>query len=343
MSNDFFKDVTRVVGKINPDINEFGDVEEWVDTGSYLLNALLSGSVYGGIPNNKIVALAGESSTGKTFFTLGIVGQFLQDNPEGGVFYFESEDAITKQMLDERGIDSDRVISVPVTTVQQFRHQAITILDKYLEVPKKDRQPMMFCLDSLGMLSTTKEIEDTAEGKETKDMTRAGLIRAAFRVLTLKLGRAGVPMVVTNHTYETMGMFSTKEMSGGAGLKYASDYIVFLSKKKEKDGTEVVGNIIHCLNKKSRLTKENMMVDVLLRYDSGLSRYYGLADLAVEAGVWKKLSTKYETPEGSFFGKAIMKDPERFFTKEVLDAIDGVCREKFCYGSAIAEEVTEDE
>ena len=343
MSNDFFRDITRVVGKINPDINEFGDVEEWVDTGSYLLNALLSGSVYGGIPNNKIVALAGESSTGKTFFTLGIVGQFLQDNPEGGVFYFESEDAITKQMLDERGIDSDRVISVPVTTVQQFRHQAITILDKYLEVPKKDRQPMMFCLDSLGMLSTTKEIEDTAEGKETKDMTRAGLIRAAFRVLTLKLGRAGVPMVVTNHTYETMGMFSTKEMSGGAGLKYASDYIVFLSKKKEKDGTEVVGNIIHCLNKKSRLTKENMMVDVLLRYDSGLSRYYGLADLAVEAGVWKKLSTKYETPEGSFFGKAIMKDPERFFTKEVLDAIDGVCKEKFCYGSAITEEVTEDE
>lgn len=338
--SDFFKDVTRVVSKINPDVNQFGDVKSWVDTGSLLLNALLSGSIYGGIPNNKIVALAGESSTGKTFFALGIVRQFLKDNPEGGVFYFESEDAITKKMLVERDIDSERVISVPVTTVQQFRHQAITILDKYLEVPEKDRQPMMFCLDSLGMLSTTKEIEDTAEGKETKDMTRAGLIRAAFRVLTLKLGRAGVPMIVTNHTYQTMGLFSTKEMGGGAGLKYASDYIVFLSKKKEKDGTEVVGNIIHCLNKKSRLTKENMMVDVLLRYDSGLSRYYGLADLAVEAGIWKRISTKYETPEGSFFGKAIMKDPERFFTKEVLDAIDGLCIEKFCYGSAIVEEET---
>ena len=82
------------------------------------------------------------------------------------------------------------------------------------------------------------------------------------------------------------------------------------------------------------------MVDVLLRYDSGLSRYYGLADLAVEAGIWKRISTKYETPEGSFFGKAIMKDPERFFTKEVLDAIDGLCTEKFCYGSAIVEEET---
>ena len=231
----FFKDITRSISKINPDVNEFGDVEAWVDTGSYVLNALLSGSIYGGIPNNKIVALAGESSTGKTFFTLGIVKQFLKDNPEGACFYFESEDAITKQMLIERDIDPDRVISVPVATVQEFRHQAVTILDKYLEVAEKDRPPMMFCLDSLGMLSTTKEIEDTAEGKETRDMTRAQLVRATFRVLTLKLGKAGVPMIVTNHTYETMGMFSTKEMSGGAGLKYASDYIVFLSKKKEKE------------------------------------------------------------------------------------------------------------
>ena len=340
----FFKDITRSISKINPDVNEFGDVEAWVDTGSYVLNALLSGSIYGGIPNNKIVALAGESSTGKTFFTLGIVKQFLKDNPEGACFYFESEDAITKQMLIERDIDPDRVISVPVATVQEFRHQAVTILDKYLEVAEKDRPPMMFCLDSLGMLSTTKEIEDTAEGKETRDMTRAQLVRATFRVLTLKLGKAGVPMIVTNHTYETMGMFSTKEMSGGAGLKYASDYIVFLSKKKEKDGTEVVGNIIHCLNKKSRLTKENMMIDVLLRYDSGLSRHYGLLELAVEAGVFKKMSTKFELPDGTTqFGKTILKNPEKFFTKDVLDAIDGVCKAKFCYGSAIVEEETDEQ
>ena len=335
---DFFKDITRVLGKTNTHVNTFGDVETWVDTGSYVLNALLSGSIYGGIPSNKIIALAGESSTGKTFFTLGIVDQFLKDNPEGACFYFESEDAITKQMLIERGIEPERVIAVPVATVQEFRHQAVMILDKYLEIPEKDRKPMLFCLDSLGMLSTTKEIEDTAEGKETKDMTRAQLVRATFRVLTLKLGKAGVPMIVTNHTYETMGMFSTKEMSGGAGLKYASDYIVFLSKKKEKDGTEVVGNVIHCLNKKSRLTKENMMVDVLLRYDSGLSRYYGLVDLAVEAGVFKKVSTKIELPDGTTkFNKAIMKSPEKYFTEDVLLAIDKVCKEKFCYGSSVEE------
>ena len=95
---------------------------------------------------------------------------------------------------------------------------------------------MMMCLDSLGMLSTTKEIEDTAEGKETRDMTRAQVVKGAFRVLTLKLGRAGVPMIVTNHTYDVIGsMFPQKEMGGGSGLKYAASSIIYLSKKKEKE------------------------------------------------------------------------------------------------------------
>ena len=127
---------------------------------------------------------------------------------------------------------------IPVTTVQEFRTQAIRVLDNYLE--SSNRKPMMFVLDSLGMLSTTKEVEDTSEGKETRDMTRAQVLKAAFRVLTLKLGRAGVPLVVTNHTYDSMGLFSTKEMGGGSGLKYAASSIVFLSKKKEKDGTDAV-------------------------------------------------------------------------------------------------------
>ena len=90
--------------------------------------------------------------------------QFLEDNPEAAVIYFESESAITKDMIEERGIDSSRVVIVPVVTVQEFRHQAINILDRYLETDESERPPMMFVLDSLGMLSTTKEIEDTADG-----------------------------------------------------------------------------------------------------------------------------------------------------------------------------------
>lgn len=321
--------------KTNEFVNTYADVDRYIDTGSYILNALLSGSIYKGLPGNKITALAGESSTGKTYFTLGIVNQFLKDNPDGGVIYFESESAITKQMLIDRGIDIDRLIIVPVATVQQFRFQALLVLEKYMADKEENRRPLLMCLDSLGMLSTTKEMEDSAEGKETKDMTRAAILKAAFRVLTLKLGQAKVPMVVTNHTYDVIGsMFPTKEMGGGTGLKYAADYIVFLSRKKEKDGTEVVGHVIHCKNHKSRLTKENKMVDVLLRYDTGLNRYYGLIDLAVDHGIFNKVSTRIEIPDGTkVFAKAIYKDPEKYFTKEILDRLDAICQKEFAYGS----------
>ena len=275
--NDFLKDIIKSTGNeyasLVEDGVESGDVENFIDTGSYIFNALLSGSIHGGLPANKITALAGESATGKTYFLMGIVKNFLDANPDAGVIYFESESAITKQMVVDRGIDAKRMVIVPVTTVQEFRTQAIKVLDTYLAQNEADRKPMFLCLDSLGMLSTTKEVEDTADGKETRDMTRAQVLKAAFRVLTLKLGKAKIPMVVTTHTYDVVGsMFPTKEMGGGSGLKYAASSIIYLSKKKEKDGTEVVGNIVHCKNHKSRLTVENKMVDVRLTYDKGLDK-----------------------------------------------------------------------
>ena len=155
---------------------------------------------------------------------------------------------------------------------------------------------MLIVLDSLGMLSTMKEMNDTADGKTTKDMTRAQVIKATFRVLTLKLGKANIPMIMTNHTYDVVGsMFPQKEMGGGSGLKYAST-IVYLSKKKVKEGTDVIGNIIHCKNYKSRLTKENAMVDVMLDYEKGLNPYYGLVDIALKHEIFKKVSTRIELP-----------------------------------------------
>ena len=334
--NDFLKRVANMneYASIVDDGVETGDVESFIDTGSYIFNALLSGNIHGGLPGNKITALAGESATGKTFFLMGIVKSFLDRDPEAGVIYFESESAITRQMVVDRGIDPKRMVIMPVTTVQEFRTQAIRVLDDYLTQDEADRKPMFLCLDSLGMLSTTKEVEDTAEGKETRDMTRAQVLKAAFRVLTLKLGRAKVPMVVTNHTYDVVGsMFPTKEMGGGSGLKYAASSIVYLSKKKEKDGTEVIGNIVHCKNHKSRLTKENKMVDVRLTYDKGLDRHYGLLDLALKYEVFKSVSTRIELPDGSkTFGKTINNNPEKFFTDEIMKQLDEAARKEFSYG-----------
>jgi len=339
MSN-FLKDVIKETGNEYASLvsdGASGDVDSFIDTGSYIFNALLGGSIHRGLPSNKITAIAGESATGKTFFVLGMCKHFLDKNPDGGVIFFESESAITKEIIEERGIDSSRMVVMPVTTVQEFRHQALTVLEKYTQQNASVKKPLLLVLDSLGMLSTTKEITDTAEGKETKDMTRAQIVKAAFRVLTLKLGKAKVPLIITNHTYDVIGsMFPQKEMGGGSGLKYAASSIVYLSKRKEKDGTEIIGNIIHCKNYKSRLTKENKVVDVRLTYSKGLDRYYGLLDLALKYNIFKQVSTRIELPDGSkTFGKTINNDPKKYFTKEILEQLDGVCSKEFKYGDGV--------
>jgi RecA/RadA recombinase len=287
------------------------------------------------MPSNKITAIAGEAATGKTFFALGIVKAFLEKNKDAGVIYFESESALTKELVESRGIDSSRMVIVPVATVQEFRHQSIKVIDKYIEQDEKNRKPIMFVLDSLGMLSTTKEMEDTAEGKETRDMTRSQIVKAAFRVLTLKLGKAKVPMIMTNHTYDVIGsMFPQKEMGGGSGLKYAASNIVYLSKRKEKDGKEIIGNIIHCKNYKSRLTKENAIIDVRLTYKDGLDKYYGLLELAIKHNIFKSVSTRIELPDGSKqYAKTINNEPDKFFTKDVLAQIDEAAKKEFLYGA----------
>tara|TARA_B100000073_G_C23734403_1_gene571761 strand:+ start:797 stop:1813 length:1017 start_codon:yes stop_codon:yes gene_type:complete len=335
---DFLKKIIKDTGNeyasIVADGVEAGDIESFIDTGSYALNGLLSGSIHGGLPANKITAIAGESATGKTFFLLGMVKHFLDANPEGGVIYFESESALTKTMIEDRGIDSKRMVIVPVTTVQEFRTQSLKLLDSYLEQSSGERKPLFIALDSLGMLSTTKEVEDTSDGKETRDMTRAQIIKAAFRVLTLKLGRAKVPMVITNHTYEVVGSYvPMKEMGGGSGLKYAASSIIYLSKKKDKDGTEVVGNIVTCKNQKSRITKENTSVDVRINFEKGLDKYYGLLELAVKYGIFKQVSTRIELPDGTKqYGKTILTEPEKYFTKDILSQLDEVAQKEFKYG-----------
>ena len=313
-----------------------GDVAGYVDTGSYIFNALVSGSIYGGLPSNKVTALAGESSTGKTFFALSVVRNFLNANPTGGVIYFETESAISRDMIESRGIDSKRMIIMPVATIEEFRTQACRILDKYLKEPKDERVPMMFVLDSLGMLSTTKEMEDVANDKQVRDMTKSQLIKGAFRVLTLKLGQAQVPMIVTNHTYDVIGSYvPTKEMGGGTGLKYAASTIIYLSKSKERDSKkEVVGNIIKCEAKKSRLTIEGSKVATRLFFDErGLDKYYGLLELGIDHGIFKKNGNRIVVGESSVYPSAVLADPEKYFTPEVMEKLDEAAKKEFSYGS----------
>ena len=306
-----------------------------IDTGSYMLNAVLSGSIYGGVPNNKVTAFAGETATGKTFFVLGVAKQFLQDNPTGGIVYYDTEAAVTKQMMEERGIDTSRVVISEPDTIQKFRTHALRTIDMYEKTPEESRPPMLFILDSLGLLSTEKELADSTEGKDVRDMTKSQLIKGTFRVLTLKLAKIGVPMLVTNHVYEVIGSYMPqKEMGGGSGLKYAASTIAYLSKKKVRDGTDITGIIIKAKMFKSRIAKENAQAEVLLSYTGGLDRYNGLLEFGEKHGIFKKAGNRYEICGQKLYASTILKDPEKYFTEGVMKALDVVAQKEFSYGTA---------
>jgi RecA/RadA recombinase len=333
---DFLKEIVKEIGndftQLASDIDE---TETYVDTGSYIFNGLISGSIFGGVSNNKITAIAGESSTGKTFFSLAVVKNFLDSNPDGYCLYFDTEAAVNKSLLTSRGIDLDRLVVVNVVTIEEFRTKALKAVDIYLKTNTEDRKPCMFVLDSLGMLSTEKEIKDALDDKQVRDMTKSQLVKGAFRMLTLKLGQANIPLIVTNHTYDVIGSYiPTKEMGGGSGLKYAASTIIYLSRKKEKDGKEVIGNIIKAKTAKSRLSKENKEVQVRLYYDErGLDRYYGLLELGEIGGIWKNVAGRYEINGKKVYGKQILANPEEYFTPEVMQALDEIAQKEFSYGS----------
>jgi RecA/RadA recombinase len=332
---DFLKDIVKEVGgEYTKLASEIDETETYVDTGSYIFNALVSGSIFGGVSGNKITAIAGESSTGKTFFSLAVVKNFLDTHPDGYCLYFDTEAAITKSLLESRGIDTSRLVVINVVTIEEFRGKALKAVDIYLKKPEAERKPCMFVLDSLGMLSTEKEITDALNDKQVRDMTKSQLVKGAFRMLTLKLGQANVPLIVTNHTYDVIGAYvPTKEMGGGSGLKYAASTIIYLSKKKEKDGTEVVGNIIKAKTAKSRLSKENKDVEVRLYYDErGLDRYYGLLELGELGGLWKNVAGRYEIDGKKIYGKQILANPEEYFTEDVMQKLDEIAKKEFSYG-----------
>jgi len=333
---DFLKEIVKEIGDDYTQLaKDIEGTEQFIDTGSYIFNGLVSGSIFGGVSTNKITAIAGESSTGKTFFSLAVVKNFLDNNPDGYCLYFDTEAAVNKGLLESRGIDMKRLVVVNVVTIEEFRTKALKAVDIYLKTSEEDRKPCMFVLDSLGMLSTEKEIRDALDDKQVRDMTKSQLVKGAFRMLTLKLGQAKIPLIVTNHTYDVIGSYvPTKEMGGGSGLKYAASTIIYLTKKKEKDQKEVIGNIIKAKTHKSRLSKENREVNIRLYYDErGLDRYYGLLELGELGGLWKNVAGRYQINEKKIYAKEILKNPTEYFTDDIMEKLDSIAKEYFSYGT----------
>ena len=281
-----------------------------------------------------------------SYLSYGVMREFLEQNEKGRVVLFDTEVAVDKEDLAGRGIDIKRVVLMYPESIQEFRTQSTQILDGYSKLKKDQKIPLLFVLDSLSNLASAKETDDAVEGKEVTDMTRAKTIRSVFRIITPKLGKNKISMIVTNHTYDNiMSMYGGKEISGGGGFKYAASTIVTLGKRKDQDADKTVkGLIITAKSYKSRFTKPEKKVELNLDFTKGLGRYYGLLDIAEEYGIFPKTGNKYETEHGKFFGTAINKNPERFFTKEILLRVDEACKTEFMFGAnEAAEEEIDDE
>jgi RecA/RadA recombinase len=236
-----FSELNNLLNKIAPDgemieLNPIAKIDEWLPTGSYIFNAALSGSLFGGMPNRRSLALAGEEGTGKTYIANSICRNAIRFLGYD-IIYCDSEGSIDIEFMTRLGVDTKHVRLQPVHTVEQFSYIAAQITNNFEEMKKKGKIPpkIMVVLDSLGNLSSEKEVEDTTDGSNKRDMTKQQAIRKLFRVNGLKFAMLGIPFIVTLHTYDAMSMFTPKEISGGGGIKYNASIIFMLGKGQLKD------------------------------------------------------------------------------------------------------------
>ena len=283
MSKEFsISEIQKELKKVNPfgDViskSDFSKITEWVDTGNYHLNAVFSGDLFGGIPNNRTICLAGESGTGKTFLLLNMVREAQKMGYY--VIYYDTEGAVDVDNIQNFGVDPERFDHQPMSDLAKFRTSITTLCKKLMEAKEKGYKTpkIMVCLDSLGMLATTKEIDDAISGNSAADMTRAKMVRSLFRIITSDLTGLGIPFIFTNHTYASTGMFPTINLSGGGGLVYSASVILALSKAQIKEGTMQTGIIVTVKTLKNRFGKP-IPIKFHIRWDKGMNRFIGMEE-----------------------------------------------------------------
>lgn len=311
------------------------DISNYIDSGSYVFNLALSGDMFKGYIGNKITALAGDSGTGKTFAALAAANSLLKSDPDAVVIYLDTESATDKEQISSLVCDPSRVQHELVNNIEKLSEMILFICKTQKELPKKEQHQVLLIIDSLGNLSTSKELTDLSEGNDKVDMTKAKKLAALFRSATVPLTEAGICTIFTNHVYDTQELYSQKIMKGGKALVYLASTIIEFSKRKDKDGTQVVGNIIRCMARKARKAKENASVSMYISYKTGLNRYYGLLELGEEVGMIKRVGNRYEFPDGQkLFLKEILKDPKSCWTEDHLKMLNEKVKPMFNYGNS---------
>jgi len=258
--------------------SKFFQKKDMIPTSIPAINIALSGRLDGGLTPG-LTMWAGPSKHFKTAFSLLMAKSYMDKYSDAALLFYDSEFGTPQSYFDSFGIDAKRVIHTPLTNIEQLKFDIMTQLEG---VERSDH--LIIIIDSIGNLASKKEVEDALEGKSVADMSRAKQIKSLFRMVTPHLSLKDIPMVVVNHTYKTMELYSKDVVGGGTGSYYAADNIFILGRQQEKEGTEVVGYNFIINVEKSRYVREKSKIPVTVRHDGGMSRWSGLLDMALESG-----------------------------------------------------------
>jgi len=348
------KELSKVfasLDKMNPEATFLSEsalsvVDDWIDTGCMVLNSIISGSLYGGVPMGRITGFAGPSQAGKTF----IINKVLAQAQKKGItpVIFDTEVAVDRGSTEGVGLDPENVKYVPVQTVEECRNQISTFLDSVIE--NKMEGKFMISIDSLGNLASQKEIDDAEKGKTAMDMgTRAKGLKSMMRLLTFKAAKANTSILFSNHTYDDpAAMFPSliKNQSGGKGPVYLASVLVQLAKRDEKndkgndddvmlpEANKYSGTTLRALTVKNRFVPPFLECEMYLNYKTGLDKYSGLKELAVNHGILEQTGSTYvlkETGKKLGYFKNWRSD-ETLWEESILPVLEEKLNEAYRYG-----------
>lgn len=333
--NGTIEDAFKILDDLNPDAafldeNTLSSVEEWVDTGCMALNAIISGSLYGGIPMGRITGFAGPQACGKTLMVNKIMAHAQKKGMH--VVYFDTENALDRDTAKNLGCDPSKIKHCPTEIIEECRNQIVKFLKSIIE--KGLQGKVLLAIDSLGNLISARESKIIDDGKDSADMgARAVSLKSMLRAITHVAAKANCPIVFTNHIYDNPGaMYPTliKSQSGGSGPLYMSSVLVQMSTKQERVGKsdnknasdtvtplskDVNGLTMRALTTKNRFVPPFLECEMYLNFRNGLSKYSGLLEMAEGYGVLTKQGHRYVLGEEVIGFYKDFKDDEKVWNK----------------------------
>lgn len=258
--------------------SKFFNDQDMIQTNIPIMNIALGGSIDSGfVPG--LTLWAGPSKHFKSMFSLLMAKAYMDKYPEAPLIFYDCEFGTPKAYFESIGIDQSRVLHVPIMNMEEFKFDCIQQLEK---LERGDR--IIFVVDSLGNMSSKKEMDDALEGKSVADMSRAKQMKSIFRMITPYLNVLDIPMVAVNHVYDSTGLYPTKIVSGGTGVYLSSNTIFIVGRQQQKEGTDIVGHNFIINVEKSRFVREKSKIPIEVSFEGGISKWSGLLDLSLESG-----------------------------------------------------------